>query len=244
VLVTGGTSGLGAEVTRRFVADGAAVAFTGRDTDRGRALEAELADRGRCAHVPADARSPEEAAAAVAAAVERWGALDVLVANAGVGVVQPLLDTSPDDWRWTWETNVSGCLFAAQAAMRWMRETGRPGAVVTIASDAGLVGERAIGAYSVSKAAVVMMTRVLALDGAPHGIRVNCVCPGYFPPGMRHLPDRAGGTGYTDPPAPPLGRYGTAAEVADAVRYLAGEHASFVTGSVLAVEGGATAGIM
>jgi len=112
-----------------------------------------------------------------------------------------------------------------------------------------VLGERSIGAYSVSKAAVVMMTKVLALDGAGIGVRVNCVCPGYFEPGMRHFPDRtglagdAGQSGYVDPPAPPAGRYATAEEVARAVVHLAGPASSFCTGSVLLVDGGATAGI-
>lgn len=249
-IVTGGTSGLGAAVSARLVGAGAVVAFTGRDEARGREVQARLEAGGEVAFLPADATSPAAADAVVEDAVRRWGAVDIVIANAGVGIVSPLLDTSADDWRWVWETNVSGCLYAAQSAMRWMRDAGRPGAVVTIASDAGLVGERSIGAYSVSKAAVVMMTKMLALDGAPNGIRVNAVCPGYFEPGMRHMPDRSGeqvggdgGSGYTDPPKPPLGRYGRVSEIADVVLYLAGDGASFVTGAVLSAEGGAIAGL-
>lgn len=174
--------------------------------------------------------------------------LGVLVASAGVGVVQTLLETEPDDWRWTWETNVSGSLFAAQAAMRVMRDTGG-GSVVLIGSDAGLVSERSIGAYSVTKSAVIAMTKALALDGAGDGIRVNCVCPGFFEPGMRHFPDRGAregaitASGYTDPPKPPVGRYAEVEEVTRAVVYFALPASSFSTGSVLLVDGGATAGI-
>jgi NAD(P)-dependent dehydrogenase (short-subunit alcohol dehydrogenase family) len=129
-----------------------------------------------------------------------------------------------------------------------MRRTGG-GSVVLIGSDAGAVQERSIGAYSVSKAAVMAMTKVLALDGAGDGIRVNCVCPGYFEPGMLHVPDRTAGdagsdgSGYTDPPKPPAGRYGDVGEIARAVLYFALPASSFSTGSVLLVDGGATAGI-
>ncbi|MFZ0216431.1 MAG: SDR family oxidoreductase [Candidatus Dormiibacterota bacterium] len=248
-VVSGGTSGIGLAVARRLLEEGCAVVVTGRDAARGAAAEADLGAVVPVAFAAADVRSPEAAAETVQIAEQRFGGLHIIVANAGVGVVCPLVDTSEEDWRWTWETNVSGSLYLCQAAMRRMRGRGGGGAIVLVASDAGVVGERAIGAYSVTKAAIVMMAKVLALDGAPHGIRVNCLCPGYVEPGMRHMPDRAVGAvgdvgaGYVDPPLPPLGRHGTAGEVADGVRYLVGPESSFVTGAVLLLEGGATAGL-
>jgi len=245
-IVTGGTSGLGLATARLLQARGAAVLVVGLDADRGAAVERDLSAAGPAAFVRADVREPAACSLAVREAEARFGGVDVLVASAGVGVVGPLTETGPEDWRWTWETNVSGSLLAAQAALRSVRASGRAGAIVLVGSDAALVGERSIGAYSVTKAAVVMMTKVLAMDGAAHGIRVNCVCPGYFEPGMRHFPDRTapdGGPGYVDPPRPPLGRYGGVQEMAAAVLYLAGPASSFCTGSVLLVDGGATAGI-
>ena len=222
---------------------------TGRDPKRGADVARRLAGLGPIAFTESDTRSQEAVTASVRLAEERFGPLDILVASAGVGVMIPLAETTSQDWAWIWETNVSGSLFAAQAAMKAMRNARRPGSIVLIGSDAGLVGERSIGAYSVSKAAVVMMTKVLALDGAPHGIRVNCVCPGFFEPGMVHFPDRSTepegeeGAGYADPPKPPLARYGSAREIAQAVLYLAGPESSFCTGTVLLADGGATAGI-
>lgn len=249
-VVSGGTSGIGLGIARQLLEDGASVVVTGRDGELGATAEAELSRIGRVAFCAADARRPEAAVIATRFAEERFGGLDIVVANAGVGVVCPLADTSDEDWRWTWETNVSGYLYLCQEGIRTMRRRGGGGALVLIASDAGVVGERAIGAYSVTKAAVVMMARVLSLDGAPDGIRVNCVCPGYVEPGMRHMPDRSlaggdgeDGMGYVDPPRPPLGRYGTARDIGRAVRYLVGPESSFATGSVLLVEGGATAGL-
>lgn len=248
-LVTGGTAGLGLATARRLLEAGAAVVVTGRDPERGRAAAETLSGLGPARFVRADATSPDDADAAVAVAEDAFGRLDVLVASAGIGVVCSLLETSQEDWRAILDTNVSGCLYAAQSAMRAMRRAGRQGSVVLIASDAGVVGERSIGAYSVSKAAVVMMAKVLALDGAAHGIRVNCLCPGYVEPGMLQFPDRTtspdgeAGPGYVDPPVPPLGRYGQADDIAQAVLYLVGDGAAFMTGSVVLADGGATAGL-
>lgn len=222
--------------------------LVGRDPDRGREAVERLAAPDRTRFLAADVRRPDAMEAAVQEAMRESSRLGVLVASAGVGVVRPLLETRPDDWRWIWETNVSGVLFAAQAGMRAMRRTGG-GSVVLIGSDAGVVAERSIGAYSVTKSAVVAMTKALALDGAEDGIRVNCVCPGYFEPGMRHFPDRGadedagGGSGYTDPPKPPAGRYADVTEIARAVLYFSLPASSFSTASVLLVDGGATAGI-
>jgi NAD(P)-dependent dehydrogenase (short-subunit alcohol dehydrogenase family) len=235
-------------VARALLDEGASVVLVGRDARRGAEAEELLGEPGRTRFVAADVRRPDAIEAAVQEAARGPGRLGVLVASAGVGVVQPLLETGPDDWRWIWETNVSGVLFSAQAGMRAMRTTGG-GSVILIGSDAGMVAERSIGAYSVTKTAVVAMTKVLALDGAEDGIRVNCVCPGYFEPGMRHFPDRGapaeadGASGYTDPPKPPTGRYADVTEIARAVLYFALPASSFSTGSVLLVDGGATAGI-
>jgi meso-butanediol dehydrogenase / (S,S)-butanediol dehydrogenase / diacetyl reductase len=223
--------------------------ITGRDKERGAALERQLTPNGSIAFLEADVRLPSAADEAVAETRRRFGGIDILVASAGVGVVSTLAETTPDDWQSVWTTNVSGTLFAAQAAIRSMRESRRVGSIVLIGSDAGLLGERSIGAYSVTKAAVIMMTKVLALDGAGDGIRVNCVCPGYFEPGMRHFPDRSRPEaapdqgGYTDPPAPPIGRYAKVTEIAREVLHFADAETSFCTGSVLLVDGGATAGI-
>lgn len=242
-LITGGTSGIGLETARLFLEEGSSVAVTGRDAERGAAAEAQLTALGSAIFISADAASYDDAAMAVRQADERFGRLDILVANAGVGVVAPLSATTREDWQAILDTNVSGYLYAAQHAMAAMRRDGRGGAMVLIGSDAGVVGEQAIGAYSVSKAAVIMMAKVLSMDGAPHGIRVNCLCPGYVEPGMRHFPDRTNGPGYVDSPLPPLGRYGRARDIAHGALYLVSDESSFCTGSVLMAEGGITAGI-
>lgn len=242
-LITGGASGIGLETAALFLEEGAAVAVTGRDAERGAAAEARLAAIGPAVFIRADAASYDDAAMAVQQAEERFGRLDILVANAGVGVVARLSETTREDWQAIMDTNVSGYLYAAQHALAAMRRGGRGGAMVLIGSDAAVVGEQAIGAYSVSKAAVVMMAKILSMDGAPHGIRVNCLCPGYVEPGMRHFPDRTHGPGYVDPPVAPIGRYGRPRDIAQGALYLVSDESSFCTGSVLMLEGGITAGI-
>jgi len=238
-LVTGGTSGIGLAVARRVVREGGRVVVTGRDGERGAAAARELGPAGRflaadATDVPAAVRSAQEA-------IGWLGGLDLLVTSAGVALVARLADTPPDAFDRLMAVNVRGPLVYAQACLPALREA--RGAMVHLGSDAGLRGEQAIGAYSVSKAAVAMLSSLLALDGAPE-VRSNCVCPGATRPGMVHIgppddPDRG-----DDPaawPVPPTGRVGTGEDVAEAVLYLA--RAEHVSGAVLAVDGGGGAGL-
>jgi NAD(P)-dependent dehydrogenase (short-subunit alcohol dehydrogenase family) len=236
-LVTGGTSGIGLACAEMFLAEGAAgVVVTGRDAERGAAAEAQL---GRARFLAADAASYADAAAAVALAETAYGGLDFLVVSAGLGLFGPLLDTTPEDWRRIIDANVTGALYVSQLAIAAMRRTGRGGSVVHISAGAGNAGLPGVGAYSVSKSALNMVSRMLALDAAPHGVRVNAISPGYIEPGMRHMANRTGPPSY---PLPPVGRQGTAADVAAAVRYLVSDEAAFVTGDLLRVDGGLVPG--
>jgi NAD(P)-dependent dehydrogenase (short-subunit alcohol dehydrogenase family) len=234
-LVTGGTSGLGTAMVRRFRAEGAAVAFTGRDAERGAAV---ARDSG-AVFVPADVRSDADTERAVAAAVADLGGLDVLVCNAGTGLVSPLAETPPDELARLLDVNVTGCLRYARACLPHLERRG--GSMIHIASDAGVIGEEAIGAYSVSKAAVIMLGKMLAADCGPRGVRSNVLCPGDIAPGMREMLAPGETARADDPlswPVPPLGRVGEAADVAAAAVFLASEDAAFVNGAVLLVDGG------
>jgi NAD(P)-dependent dehydrogenase (short-subunit alcohol dehydrogenase family) len=240
-LVTGGSSGIGAAIVRRFRAEGAAVVLTGRDPARCRAV-AEAAGAG---HVLADARSDADTRRAVGAAVERMGGLDVLVLNAGTGLVAPLADTPIAEFERIMDVNVTGYLRYAQTAMPHLAASGA-GSIVHVASDAGVIGEDEIGAYSVSKAAVIMLAKMLAVDGGPRGVRSNAVCPGDIAPGMREMrapgePERADDPGSW--PRPPIGRVGRAEDVAGVAAFLASDDAAFCTGSVVLVDGGMRAGM-
>ncbi len=245
-LITGGTSGIGLATARRLGADGFGVVITGRDPDRGAVAAAALAGEGLTARfVQADARDPAAAAAAVAAARETFGRLDVLVANAGVGVVAPLVDTPPELLQSLFATNVLGYLVQVQAARALLAQS-RPAAIVLVSSDSGTRGDAPLGAYSVTKAAVNMMGRMLAIDLAPEGIRVNVVCPGDTLPGMRYMgPPDAPETSAEDPARwtpSPLGRFAEGHEVAEVIAFLAQAGASFVDGALLLIDGAASAG--
>lgn len=242
-VITGGTSGIGLTTARRLGREGARVAITGRDRQRGAWARDQLAgEGGEVMFVPAEASSRGETEQAMAQVVARWGRVDILVANAGVGLVAPLIDTGEADFDRIMAINVKGYLLAVQAARPHM--TGEDPAVVLISSDAGVLGEPAIGAYSVSKAAVIMMGKMLAVDLAPR-IRVNVVCPGDTVPGMRYMlkpgEQERPGEDYLSWPLPPLGRWGRAEDVAEAVLFFCSPSSAFCTGSVLLVDGGARA---
>jgi NAD(P)-dependent dehydrogenase (short-subunit alcohol dehydrogenase family) len=219
------------------------VVITGRDVDRGAAAETEL---GRDAmFVAADAGDPDAVERSVKATLARFQTIDVLVNNAGIALTERLVDTPPADFDRVMAANVRGPYLYARACFSALARS--RGCMIHIGSDAGLRAEQAIGAYSISKAALVMMSNVLALDGAAHGVRSNCVCPGATAPGMRHTgpasdPDRGDDDPATWPPAP-LGRVGTTGDVADAVVYLAGPEAAFISGAVLLIDGGNAAGL-
>ncbi len=244
-LVTGGTSGIGLATARRLGRDGYGIVVTGRDPGRGRAAEAQLRDEGIPAHfVAADARDPGGAATAVRSAEAAFGRLDALVACAGVGVVAPLADTPPHILEHLLAVNVLGPLVAVQAARAVLRRS-RPAAAVLVSSDAGLRGDLPVGAYSVSKAALNMMGRLLARDLVGDGVRVNVVCPGDTLPGMRHMGPLTDPESSAADPArwstAPMGRYAEASEIAEVIVFLAQPRSSYVNGAVITVDGAAGA---
>ncbi len=267
-LVTGGTTGLGLAIAGRFLAEGARVVITGRDRALGERAEAGLRQRagagleqragagleqragaglGPAARfIAADAGDPAAVASSVDAAAEHLGGLDVLVNNAGVGVLARLLDTPLADYDTVMNVNVRGYLLYAQQAYPHLARS--RGCMIHIASDAGVWGEQATGLYSVTKAAVIMLGKMLALDGGRDGVRSNVLCPGDTEPGMRHMmpPGRQGERDGTEDasgwPVPPIGRIGQAGDVAAAAVFYASDQAAFITGTTLLVDGGMTAG--
>ena len=242
VLVTGGTTGIGFAIAERFLREGARVAVTGRNQELGVRAEAALRDAGPSWFVAADAGDPAAVARSVDLAAGHLGTLDVLVNNAGVGVEASLLRTPLADYDRLMNVNVRGYLLYAQAAYPHLAR--RRGSMIHIASDAGIWGEQAIGLYSVSKAAVVMLGKMLALEGGPDGVRSNVLCPGDTWPGMRHMapPGEEDRPESGDWPIPPIGRIGEARDVAAAAVFYASDEAEFITGTTLLVDGGMTAG--
>ncbi len=241
-LVTGGTTGIGFGIAERFLREGAMVVVTGRDQELGRRAEVALTASGRAWFQAADAADPAAVAQSVEVAVQRLGALDILVNNAGIGVEASLLDTPLADYDRVMDVNVRGCFLYAQAAYPQLARC--RGGMIHIASDAGIWGEQSIGLYSVSKAAVVMLGKMLALEGGPDGVRSNVICPGDTWPGMRHMapPGEDDRPESGDWPVPPIGRIGEARDVAAAAVFYASDEAEFITGTTLLVDGGMTAG--
>lgn len=232
-LVTGGTSGIGAGVVERLRADGAAVVLTGRDQARGD----EVAGRTSSTFVRADVCDEEAVAASVQAAVDVLGGLDALVLNAGVLHEGPLSETPDDAWDTVLETNLFSAYRYAVACLPHLRAAGG-GAIVAISSDAGVWVETGIGAYSVSKRALITLAQMLGTEAGKDGIRVNVVCPGDTAPGMATFTSgrvEHDATGWLLPPA---GRIGTALDTAAAVAFFLSPDASFCNGSVLLVDGG------
>jgi NAD(P)-dependent dehydrogenase (short-subunit alcohol dehydrogenase family) len=243
-LITGGTTGLGRAMAERFLDEGASVVITGRDAALGDETETALASRGAIRFLRADAADPDQARASVDETVALLGGLDILVNNAGIGVQAGVLDTPLDAYDRVMDVNVRGAFVYAQAAFPHLEA--RSGVMLHVSSDAGVLGEEDIGIYSVSKAALIMLSNMLAIEGGRRGVRSNAICPGDTAPGMRHMGPPGEDRPEDDPATwiqPPLGRIGEAMDVADAAVFLCSGRASFVNGVALLVDGGMRAGM-
>jgi NAD(P)-dependent dehydrogenase (short-subunit alcohol dehydrogenase family) len=244
--VTGGASGIGEATVRRFVAEGARVAFADRDVERGKRVAAEVeASGGQALFVEAHVEREAEAAAFIRQAVARFGQLDVLVNNAGIRLYHTVVDAPAESWDEILGVNLKGYAFCAKAAVPLIRQAGG-GSIVNVASVRSVTSVGKTTQYDTTKAAVAGLTRGMASDHAADGIRVNAVCPGpiYTPFHERRIreqgrtfeqyrEDAAKGT--------MLRRHGTPEEVAACILFLASDDASYVTGSLLFVDGGMTA---
>ncbi len=241
-LVTGAGSGLGRATALQFGAVGARVVVADVNLDAGEAVVAEIVDSGGSAiFVATDVTDPAACEASVTACVDAFGGLDFAVNNAGTtGTPGSVVDYPLDAWRATMAVNLDGVFFAMRAELPAMVEAGR-GAIVNVASGAGLVGFAGLPAYVASKHGVVGLTKSAALECAARGVRINCVCPGSvrtpmlegFMGGDERM-ERAMTAGV------PMGRLGTPSEIAEAIVWLCSDAASYMVGHALVCDGGAT----
>ena len=240
-LVTGAASGIGAATARRFAAEGASVALTDVRAEVGAALAETLnADGHRACFVPLDVTSESQWEAAVARVTGRFGAPTVLVNNAGIYALRLIEDTSPAELDRMMEVNVKGVFLGIKAVLPAMR-AGGGGSIVNLSSVAGIIGSAISSDYNASKGAVRILTKCAALQYAKDGIRCNSVHPAPIDTDMGWQAMPAGEIRERRLQEIPLGRMGTADEVANAILFLASDEASFVTGSELVVDGGLTA---
>lgn len=239
VLITGGASGIGAEIARVFVSEGAQVAIVDRDADAAAALVAEVGDV-----VPyvLDVTDEDALVGAVDDAAAKFGGLDVGVCSAIAMSPGPLLELSTADWKRLVDVGLHSTFVAGREMARHMVDQGRGGSIINLSSNAGLAPYPGAGAYSSTKAAVIMLSKQQGIEWAEHGIRSNAICPGHVEtPLTAYLQDpeiRAGRTAVT-----PLGRIGQPPDVASAALYLASEDSSWVTSTALVVDGGIVASI-
>ena len=243
--VTGGASGIGEATVRRFIAEGAQVAFVDRDAVRGRRVAAEIAAEGRVDFVGDDVGRESSCLAFIQHAVERFGRLDILVNNAGIRMYQTVVEASAESWDEILSVNLKSYAYCAKGAIPAMRRVGG-GSIVNVASVRSIVAGGNNLQYDTAKHAVAGLTRGLAMDHGAEGIRVNAVCPGpIFTPFHARRLEAAGQTvtQYNEDAAKRtmLKRPGTAEEVAACILFLASNEASYVTGSLLFVDGGMTA---
>ncbi len=241
-LVTGGGQGIGRAVALRLAAEGVAVAVNGRTVEKLAAVVAAIqADGGRAMAVAARVESKRDVTGMVESVVSEFGGIDFLVNNAGVSLPDSFIDLSEDAWDGQLDINLKGTFLCSQAVARHMLKRG-DGAIVNLCSIASFGGQEGRAGYAASKAGLLGLTRVMAQELSPQGIRVNAVAPSLI---ATEMVERIVPEGFRDGVVldrTPMGRLGRPGEVADAVLFLLSEGAAYITGTTVLVDGGLMSG--
>ena len=245
-LITGGTSGIGEATCLLFGREGASVAVVGRNTERGKSVAKRISDAGGTAiFVQADVRKSDDCRTAVERTLETFGRLDVLFNNAGSYYVNDVVGCTEEEWDDQIDTSLKGTFLMSKYALPQMIERGS-GSIINCASGWGLVGGPKSAAYCAAKGGMVVMTKAMAIDHGPQGIRVNAICPGDTDTPMDREDARNQGLAWDEyleqtVAHRPIARMATPEEIAFGVLYLASDESSYVTGVALPVDGGGVA---
>jgi meso-butanediol dehydrogenase/(S,S)-butanediol dehydrogenase/diacetyl reductase len=241
-IVTAGGSGIGAATARRFAREGALVVIADLSGTRAREVAGEIAKGGGNARwLKMDASDPEGVQAAIRLATESGGRLDVMVNNAGMGVVEPLETMTLETWNRILAVTLTSTFLGIKYSIPIMRRQGA-GSIVNTASISGIAGDYGMSAYNAAKAGVINLARAAALENAKYGIRVNCVCPGAINTRVSQVLGGKDVEGFKAKLGRnPIGRIGEPEEIANAVLFLASDEASFITGTTIVADGGLTA---
>lgn len=236
-IVTGAARGIGKAIAAKMLQEGAQVHLCDVNQDLLQQTVSELSSLGTVTGKVVDVTRREQVEAFAQSIVNKTGQIDILVNNAGVAIFQPFLSIEDKDWQRTLDINVTGGFIFSQVVAKHMVEQ-RQGSIVHLASTNGLLGEAGLAHYNASKAAIILMSKTIAIELSPYQIRSNCVCPGFI------RTELASEGGMSDQEIEaylqkiPLGRWGKVEEVANAVAFLASDEASFITGTELVVDGG------
>ncbi len=241
-VVTGGASGIGMATVDAFIRKGMRVIILDKDASSAAAVVEKIGNQATAIEV--DISKSGDVKTAIRQIMASFGQVDILVNCAGIGLPKDILETSEEDWEKIMAVNVKGMFLCCKEVVPIMLALGK-GAIVNISSAAGLIGIRQRAAYCASKAAVIGFTKSLAKDYASKGIRVNCICPGTVLTPLikqiwsQHQDNEAVIKEYLS--WHPIGRFAEPAEVANAIAFLSSEDSSFITGAILAVDGGFSA---
>jgi NAD(P)-dependent dehydrogenase (short-subunit alcohol dehydrogenase family) len=245
-LITGGAAGIGRATALLLAREGAAVAIADMNAEAGQAVVAEVIQAGGRAFCElVDVTRGTDCKRVAQRTIGEFGGIDILFNNAGVIRRATILDLSEEDWDRVMAVNVKAIYLLSREVIPQMQKQGH-GSIINTASGWGLAGGAKAAAYCASKGAVVLLTKAMAVDHGPQNIRVNCICPGDTDTGMLRSEAQQLGEPtdrfLSDAAKRPLGRVGSAEEIAQAVLYLAGDASSFVTGTALVIDGGGLAG--
>jgi len=240
-VITGGGKGIGKGIALRFAQEGADIVIFDVDSVSGEQAVAEIKRSGRnAAAYDIDITRQTEVEGAMNKALEQFGSIDILVNNAGIAKAQRFLETSLESWETTLKVNLTGTFLCSQVAARMMMPK-KWGRILNIASVSGLIGPPAMAAYSATKGGVIALTRAMAVELADHGIRVNAVAPGAVLTELAMTVMNTEEVRKAKARSLPCYRLGTVEDIAQAALYFCSPEADFVTGQILAVDGGATA---